>query len=101
VVADGEVDGDVDVERQKVGTPPADLRRLGDWLVAHEVEEVVMESTARTGGRSGKPWNNTGDPVAGLATARRGSRARSISPKRNRIGDPADARRTSPMRSGW
>jgi hypothetical protein len=25
---------------------PADLRGLADWLVAHEVEEVVMESTA-------------------------------------------------------
>ena len=101
VVADVEVDDDFHFERQKVGTTPADLRRLADWLVAHEVEEVVMESTGSTGGRSGKPWNNTGDPVAGLGTARRGSRARSISPKHNRIGDPADARRTSPMRSGW
>jgi len=33
--------------RQKVGTTPAELRRLADWLVEHEVEEVVMESTAQ------------------------------------------------------
>jgi hypothetical protein len=47
VVADVEVDGDFHFEPQKVGTTPADLRRLADWLVAHEVEEVVMESTAQ------------------------------------------------------
>jgi len=46
VVADVEVD-DFYFERQKVGTTPTDLRRLADWLVAHEVEEVVMESTAQ------------------------------------------------------
>jgi transposase len=47
VVADVEVDGDFCFERQKVGTMPADLRGLADWLVEHEVEEVVMESTAQ------------------------------------------------------
>ena len=47
VVADVEVDGDFHFERQKVGTTPADLRGLADWLVEHEVEEVVMESTAQ------------------------------------------------------
>ena len=47
VVADVEVDGDYQFERQKVGTSPADLRALADWLVEHEVEEVVMESTAQ------------------------------------------------------
>ena len=46
-VADVEVDGDFHFERQKVGTTPIDLRRLADWLVEHEVEEVVMESTAQ------------------------------------------------------
>jgi hypothetical protein len=46
MVADAEVDGDFHFERQKVGTNPADLRRLAEWLVEHEVEEVVMESTA-------------------------------------------------------
>ena len=47
VVADVEVDGEFDFERQKAGTTPTDLRRLADWLVEHEVEEVVMESTAQ------------------------------------------------------
>ena len=46
-VADVEVDGDFHFERQKVGTTPIDLRRLADWLVAHDVEEVVMESIAQ------------------------------------------------------
>src|SRR6266498_2286874 len=47
VVADVEIDGDFHFERQKVGTTPADLRRVADWLVEHDVEEVVMESTAQ------------------------------------------------------
>src|SRR5688500_1218412 len=47
VVADVEVDGEFDFERQKAGTTPTDLRRLADRLVEHEVEEVVMESTAQ------------------------------------------------------
>ena len=46
-VADVEVEGDFHFECQKVGTTPIDLRRLADWLVEHEVEEVVMESTAQ------------------------------------------------------
>src|SRR5262249_34899467 len=33
--------------RHKVGTTPAGLRGLADWLVEEEVEEVVMESTAQ------------------------------------------------------
>jgi hypothetical protein len=33
--------------RQKVGTTPADLRRLAEWLVEQDVAEVVMESTAQ------------------------------------------------------
>jgi transposase len=47
VVADVEVDGDFHFVRQKVGTTPADLRGLAEWLVEQEVEEVVMESTAQ------------------------------------------------------
>jgi hypothetical protein len=85
VVADVEIDGDFHFDRQKVGTTPADLRGLADWLVEQDVEEVVMESTAQYGGRCGKRWNSIGGPDAGRATVRRGSRARCISPKRNRI----------------
>ena len=47
VVADVEVDDDYRFERLKVGTSPAELRALADWLVEREVEEVVMESTAQ------------------------------------------------------
>ena len=46
-VADVEVEGDFHFERLKVGTSPVQLRALADWLVEHEVEEVVMESTAQ------------------------------------------------------
>ena len=46
-VADVEGDGDFQFERQKVGTTPIELRRLADWLGEHEVDEVVMESTAQ------------------------------------------------------
>jgi hypothetical protein len=47
VVADVEVEGDYHVERLKVGTSPAQLRALADWLVERAVEEVVLESTAQ------------------------------------------------------
>src|ERR687892_2628040 len=47
VVADVEVEGDFQFDRQKIGTSPADLRALAGWLVEREVEEVVMESTAQ------------------------------------------------------
>ena len=100
-VADVEVDGDFQFERQKVGTTPIDLRRLADWLVEHEVDEVVMESTAQYWRpvwealeQHWRPQRRARDSAPRLA-------ARSIWPKRNRIVAPADARGTSPMRSAW
>lgn len=47
VIADVSVEGEYEFERRKVDTNPAALRRLAEWLVAAEVEEVVMESTAQ------------------------------------------------------
>src|SRR5262245_51443074 len=47
VVADVAVEDEYRFERLKVGTSPAELRVLADWLVEREVEEVVMESTAQ------------------------------------------------------
>jgi hypothetical protein len=47
VVADVEVDSEYQFQRRKVGTSPAELRALADWLVECEVEEVVMKATAR------------------------------------------------------
>jgi transposase len=47
VIADVSVEGEYQFQRRKVGTSPSELRRLADWLVAEQVEEVVMESTAQ------------------------------------------------------
>jgi transposase len=38
---------DYKFERLKTGTTPDDIRELAQWLVEHEVREVVMESTAQ------------------------------------------------------
>jgi hypothetical protein len=47
VVADVQVDREYQFRRRKVGTRLAEVRALADCLVECEVEEVVMESTAR------------------------------------------------------
>jgi transposase len=47
VMSDVEVEGEYQFERRTVGTSPDQLRSLAEWLLAHEVEEVVMESTAQ------------------------------------------------------
>ena len=41
------VEGEYQFARRMVGTSPDQLRELAAWLVAQEVEEVVMESTAQ------------------------------------------------------
>lgn len=45
-VADVAIEGDWRFERRQFGTSPSQLRVLAEWLIAREVEEVVMESTA-------------------------------------------------------
>jgi len=47
VIADIVVEGEYQFERRKVGTSPSERCRLAEWLVAEQVEEVVMESTAQ------------------------------------------------------
>jgi transposase len=47
VGADVAVEGEYHFERRTVSTSPDQLRRLAEWFVAQEVEEVVMESTAQ------------------------------------------------------
>jgi hypothetical protein len=47
VVADVAIEGDWRFERRQFGTSPSQLRVLAEWLIAREVEEVVMESTAQ------------------------------------------------------
>jgi transposase len=47
VVADVAVDGEYQFDRRIVGTSPDQLRALADWFIDHDVDEVVMESTAQ------------------------------------------------------
>ena len=96
VVADVEIDGEYQFERQKVGTSPADLRTLADWLVAREVEEVVMESTAQywrpVWDALEQHWRPQAPDAAGAARCR----ARSISPKPSRIGGAGGRKKDFP-----
>ena len=100
-VADVEVDGDFQFERQKVGTTPIDLRRLADWLVEHEVDEVVMESTAQYWRpvwealeQHWRPQRRARDSAPRLAGTLHLAQAQS-----NR--GPGGRKRDFPMRSGW
>ena len=45
VVSDVEIDGEYQFERIRYGSNPENLRLLAERLSAHQVEEVVMEST--------------------------------------------------------
>jgi transposase len=47
VVCDVEVDGEYQFERVRYSSSPDQLRLLAEWLIAQQVEEVVMESTAQ------------------------------------------------------
>ena len=47
VIADVAGEGEYQFERRKFGSGGEQLRLLAEWLVANEIEEVVMESTAQ------------------------------------------------------
>jgi hypothetical protein len=47
VISDVEIDGEYAFTRQIFSSSPEALRSLAAWLVEHQVEEVVMESTAQ------------------------------------------------------
>jgi len=47
VISNVEVVGEFRFQRRRFQTGPEQLRRLAEWLVEQEVEEVVMESTAQ------------------------------------------------------
>src|SRR5580704_8526562 len=47
VVTEVEIHGEYQFERIRYGSNPEQLRLLAAWLIEHEVEEVVMESTAQ------------------------------------------------------
>jgi transposase len=47
VVADVELLGEWTFDRRRFGSTPGHLRDLAEWLLAQQVDEVVMESTAQ------------------------------------------------------
>src|SRR5260370_10376030 len=47
VVGDVEVEGEYTFERRRFQSSPDHLRLLAEWLLEQEVEEIVMESTAK------------------------------------------------------
>src|SRR5256884_756916 len=69
VVADVEVQGGYQFERIRYGSNPEQLRLLAAWLIEHEVEEVVMESTAQywkpVWGALEQYWKPSGQKRAG------------------------------------
>src|SRR5438309_9467366 len=91
VIADVAVEGEYQFARRKVGASPSEMCRLAEWLVAEQVEEVVMESTAQYGRR----WSNSGGPN-GFRMAEPG-RASCIWRRRSRIEERRDGRRISQM----
>jgi hypothetical protein len=101
VVADVEVDDDYRFTRMKVGTSPADLRALADWLVEREVDEVVMESTAQYWRPVWEALSCSGGQSAGAREDANPTSARCTLPKRSRIVEPAAAKRTFRMRNVW
>jgi len=100
VVSDVEVVGDFPFERRQFGSTPAQLRELAEWLVAQQVEEVVMESTAQywkpvwaTLERAWKPLAQQRDGAARRAGTLHLAQAQSNRARRGRKRDFADAER--------
>lgn len=99
VVADVAGEGEYQFERRKFGSGGEQLRLLAEWLVASEIEEVVMESTAQywkpVWGALERDWQ----PVSRArgAVAKSGSlllaQAKSNRAPRGRKNDFADAER--------
>ena len=96
VVADVAVDGEYQSDRRLVRTSPDQLRELADWLVAHDVEEVVMETTAQY-------WRPVWDTLERYWTPRRRARAgadpcagRLHLPRRSRIRGGAGRKKDFP-----
>jgi len=101
VVADVEVQGEYEFERIRYGSNPEHLRLLAAWLIEHEVEEVVMESTAQywkpVWGALERYWKPSCQKREGAVPMSE----RSIWRKHDRIVDGADARRIFPTPNVW
>src|ERR1700756_4623016 len=100
VFSDVEVDGEYEFTRQVFASSPQALRSLVAWLVKHQVEEVVMESTAQywkpVWGALERYWK-----PARVGKERCQARDFSIWPTRCQTGGGAGARRISSMPSVW
>jgi transposase len=101
VVSDVEVHGEHQFERCWFGANPERLRFLSQWLAEHQVEEVVMESTALYW----KPvWGALERYWQPICQKREGASATSgicIWRRHNRIVAHAVGRKTFAMQSGW
>jgi hypothetical protein len=86
VITDAAVEGEFRFERRKFGTLDSELTALKDWLMAHQVQEAVMESTAQSGSRYGGVWKGSA-----------GCTWRKPIPIERRMGE----RGISGMRSDW
>jgi hypothetical protein len=100
VVSDVEVVGDFTFERRQCGSTPAPLRDLAEWLVAQQVDEVVMESTApywkpvwAALERDWKPLAQQREGAARRAGTLHLAQAQSNRARRGRKRDFADAER--------
>jgi transposase len=99
VIADVAGEGEYQFERRKFGSGGEQLRLLAEWLVANEIEEVVMESTAQYWKPVWEALERDWQPVsrARAAGAKSGSlllaQAKSNRAPRGRKNDFADAER--------
>ncbi len=100
VIADVAAEGAYTFTRRRVGAAPRALRELAAWLVAEEVDEVVMESTAQywrpvweTLERYWQPQRRAGAGGSPLAGALQLAQAQSNRGPRGRKQDFPDAER--------
>ena len=100
VIADVSVEGEYQFQRRKVGTSPSELRRLADWLVAEQVEEVVMESTAQYWRPVWATLEQRWKPKR-LQEGAGVGRANCIWRRRSRIEVRQDGRKISQMPNDW
>jgi hypothetical protein len=101
VVSEVDIDDEYQFERRWYGANPEQLELLAQWMIEQQVEEVVMESTARYWNRFGLRWSNTGDQGVRNGKVARGCRAHCILRKPCPIVGGAGGRRTFAMRNVW
>ncbi len=100
VVADIAGGGELEFERRRFGANPEQLRMLAQWLVAEQVEEVVMESTAQywrpvwdTLEQHWQPVRRSQPEASACCGALHLAQAKSNRGRRGRKNDFADAER--------